>query len=105
MGDTSSIERRTDLQLLKVQQKLEVLNRKSIEAAYIPTLAAFASYTSTAYNTEFNPGQRLNNTSYLTTLVRLTLSIPIFDGGRKAAQIRSSRLQAENLALQARLNY
>ncbi len=71
---------RTELRLLNNQISLLNLQKKNALAAYLPTLAAYGSFSYTGYNPDFKFFQTLNNDYYRASLVGLSLSIPIFDG-------------------------
>ena len=86
------------VQLLEKEYELNVLNRKSIQAGYYPTLVAFGQQSWSAQRNEFN---FLDNTQpwFQQTIVGLKLEVPIFDGFEKHHQIQQSKIDIEKLEL------
>jgi outer membrane protein TolC len=60
----------------------------------LPSLAAFGNYTYNTFGVEFS---NLGNKFFDGTLVGAQLSLPIFDGLRKSAQIQQVKLNAQKL--------
>ncbi|HLX91334.1 MAG TPA: TolC family protein, partial [Puia sp.] len=85
-------ENRNDYQDLEITQKLEEYNVKRYRYAYYPTLSVNASYQKNALANTYNffgP----NGTWYTTSFAGLTLTVPIFTGFQKNANLQKSRLQ------------
>lgn len=84
---------RAEYQLLTVAQKLGKYNVKRYKLSYLPTLAAFASYSKNAQRQQFN---FFNDGSWFTTsIIGLNLSIPIFDGFAKNANVKRAKLELQ----------
>ncbi|MCT4591156.1 MAG: TolC family protein [Carboxylicivirga sp.] len=81
----------TDIKLLETQLALQHASEKGIKASRIPVLSAFGQFSYDAKRRElnfFNPNYRWNSIS----VVGLRLSMPLFDGGNKRAQIKQQQL-------------
>ena len=81
----------TDIKLLETQLAIQHAREKGIKASRIPVLSAFGQFSYDAKRRElnfFNPNYRWNSIS----VVGLRLSMPLFDGGNKRAQIKQQQL-------------
>ena len=97
---TSGIETSFDFQLMQIQVKLSELERKSIQASYLPTLALTYSYSYNTVSPEF--GEVLNSSfSYPMQFVGINLSVPIFDGNRNLSKLKQNAVKSGQLALQS----
>lgn len=90
---------RTDLKLLELRRDLQAMEREGVYMNFLPTLVAFASYTATGYNGSFDLFKHVNDTFYPVSLVGVRLTLPIFDGGLKFAQIQTKNLELQNTEL------
>lgn len=93
-GDISN--GRYDYQIIKQQQLLNTLEIKNFKAGYVPTLSAYARQSYNAQRNEFNffdAGQSW----FPTTIVGMRLSIPVFDGFKKSAQVQQSKIRMQKL--------
>lgn len=90
-GDVKS---RIEYQLADLQVDLKKLDMRRYQTDRLPTVAAFASVSSSAMGQEFTA---LDNgtTWYPSQLVGVKVSIPIFDGLGGAARIQQARLKYE----------
>ena len=85
------------LKQLELQARQIAGNIRIQQYSNLPSLALGASYTFNAMEDEFNFSQYdWHPYSY----VALSLSIPIFAGGKRSSNIKQARLQAEELAIQ-----
>lgn len=93
-GDLSN--GRYDYQIIKQQQLLNTLEVKNFKAGYYPTLSAYARQSYNAQRNEFNffDGSK---PWFPTTVVGMRLSIPIFDGFKKNAQVQQSKIRLQKL--------
>jgi outer membrane protein len=85
---------RKDYQVLETNRKLNEFDIKRYQKQYIPTLALVANYTQTGYGLDLSDiygGKYWFPSSY----VGLNISIPIFDGFYKSANINQARLKME----------
>jgi outer membrane protein TolC len=88
--------KRTEYQLLNQSIKLNTLDKKRYQYGYAPSLVAIAATQRNTFGSNFSD---LGNTWFPGTYWGLNLSIPIFDGLRKSAQIQQSKInitKAEN---------
>lgn len=90
--EKGNAENRTDLRMLKERRYLSVLDKKSIEASYLPTLSTSLNYGYTGYYGSFDPAKQINDKFYPSSAVQLNLKIPVFDGFRKRSQIAQRRI-------------
>lgn len=91
--DTFQYNDRNDFQLLQYAQQLNQYNVKRYKLSAMPTLSFNAAYTKQAQRTKFDifgPGNWFS-----TAFVGLNLSVPIFNGFSKAANIEKAKLQLE----------
>ncbi|GAA4401888.1 TolC family protein [Nibrella viscosa] len=91
----------TSVRLSDTDLALQRLNLESIKAGYLPRLSAYARYGTLTLGNEFIP-----SLSKFTGFgsVGLRLTVPIFDGFRRDAQIRRTQLNVQSLEEQQKLN-
>lgn len=83
---------RKEVQLLTLTSKLDDYNVRRYKLSRIPTLAAVASYSKSAFGSDISfLGDHWNTSSY----IGLNLSVPIFGGFNKAAKIQEAKYAAE----------
>ena len=82
---------RIEYEILKRSVDLQKLSLKRAQYSYLPTLAAYGSFQKNAMRTKFNI---LNEGPpwFPTSLVGLTLNVPVFDGFQKHFRIQQSTL-------------
>jgi outer membrane protein len=88
--------KRTEYQLVDQQIKLNTLDKKRYQYGYAPSLSAVVGTQANSFGQTFSD---LGDKWYPGTYWGLNLSVPIFDGLRKSAQIQQSRVniaKAEN---------
>jgi outer membrane protein TolC len=91
--DTLSVvdyTRRIEYQLLQTQRKLFEANLRYNRQSYIPSISADGAYNLNYQNNEFG---KLYDNSYPNAFAGLTLSFPIFQGGKRKADIRQAEWQ------------
>ncbi|MGC4100516.1 TolC family protein [Ferruginibacter sp.] len=96
---------RKEMQLLNIAEKLGSYNVRRYQLSKLPTLAAFASYGKNAQRNSFSFFEK--GDWYTTSLVGFKLSVPIFSGFSKNAQIQQARIelkQTQNSIDQLKLN-
>ncbi|HVU97483.1 MAG TPA: TolC family protein [Puia sp.] len=93
LGDDYKYTDRRDYQLLQINRQLNEFNIKRYKKEYIPTVKLNANYSQNQYTNDFNWGQKMS--WFPTTYVGLAISVPIFDGFYKAANVRQARLQLQ----------
>lgn len=90
------------LRILEKQQSLTELQKKSIQAAYVPTLALFGQQSWQAQRNEFNFFDG-SQPWFQQTVIGLQLQIPIFDGLNKRNRVQQTRIDVEKLSEQRNL--
>jgi outer membrane protein TolC len=93
LSDNYKYSDRRDYQLLQINRSLNEFNIKRYQKMYIPTFKFNANYSQNQYTNSFDLAQK--NTWFPTTYLGLNVSVPIFDGLYKAANIRQARLQLQ----------
>lgn len=91
--DTSTYLKRSDFQLLRTQQELIGLQKKSILKQFQPTISAFGQFGYDGFNAEFRGLETYNGKLFRNSLIGLSLQVPVFDGGQKRSQLRSKDLE------------
>ncbi len=91
----------TNFKILETNLVLQNLDRERIKAGYLPKLSANAAYGTLALGNNY--WESLGKFSGFGS-VGLRLSIPVFDGFRRDAQIKQSTLNINILQEQQRLN-
>lgn len=92
--EKASYENRIEYRKLLLAEKLNNLDKKRYQYGYLPSLAAFGNYTYNTFGVEFS---NVGNKFFSGTLVGAQLTLPIFDGLRKSAQIQQVKLNAQKL--------
>lgn len=92
-ADDWSFENKIEYRQLSTQLSLYDLERKSYSSGYFPTLSAFANYTYTGQSNKFFLSSESNPISFDIASIGLKLSIPVFDGFSKSAQIQQSKIR------------
>jgi outer membrane protein TolC len=83
---------RIEYQLLQTQKNLLNLNASYYKWGWLPSLSAVGGYSLAYFNDSFS---KLYNTSFPTSFAGLSLSIPIFTGGKRLQNLAKARLQVE----------
>ncbi len=87
-------EKRIEFQTLANQKKLQHVQTDYYRIAFLPTVSAFFNYN---YGFGSNNLSTLFNTGYPSSLIGLSLSIPIFTGFSRVNNVKRSRLEEEVL--------
>jgi len=90
---TFNYKDRRDFQLTELEVKLNEYNVKRYKLAYIPTLSFNAAYTKNAQRSEFDFFK--GGTWFTTSYIGLSLTVPIFDGFSKDANMKKAKLQVQ----------
>lgn len=88
--------KRIEYRLLETQRKLLESNLQYNKWAYIPSLSANGAYNLNYLNNEFG---KLYNTSYPNSYAGLTLTFPIFQGGKRHYNIKQAEWQLKRTDL------
>ncbi|GAB3169494.1 TolC family protein [Telluribacter humicola] len=91
----------TEYQLQETALELQRLDQQRIQAGYLPKLSANARYGSLALGNELLPSFQ-NFTGFGS--IGLKLTVPIFDGFRRSAQVQQSKLNIQVLEEQQKLS-
>ena len=96
-ADVLNLDYNTTMRQLAIQAEELANNVKMQRYAYLPSLAANFAYSVNAMTNDFKFNQyRWTPYSY----IGLSLSIPIFSGGKRLNDLRAAKVQAEELDLQ-----
>jgi len=99
ISESDDISQRPDILLQGAQLKLAEYDRKSIAAGYYPVLSNTAMFGYTGYYDSFAPHKQINSDWIKTSSFALSVKIPVFDGFKKANQLRQ-----KEVAIQKNLN-
>jgi outer membrane protein TolC len=94
LSEKASYENRIEYRKLLLAEKLNNLDKKRYLVGYLPSIGAFGNYTYNTFGVEFD---NLGNKFFSGSLVGVQLTLPIFDGLRKSAQIQQVKLNALKL--------
>ena len=96
-ADSISLDRNSTMKQLEIQANELAQSIKAQQYAYIPTLSLAFNYSYNAMTNDFNFKEyRWTPYSY----VGMSLSIPIFSGGKRLNQVRQARNSYEQMRLQ-----
>jgi len=84
--------KRIEYQILETRKRLLQYNIKYNRWAYLPTLSANAAYNLNYNNNSFG---KLYSTNYPNSFAALSLTLPIFQGGKRSTQIKQSELELQ----------
>nr|WP_294876325.1 TolC family protein [uncultured Pedobacter sp.] len=96
VADTSAYKARIEYSLLETQKKLNLLDVKRYKSTFLPTLKGFAGATKSFQSDNFS---NLYDQNYPTSVIGLTLSWNLINGGQRIYQLRNAKLvvkQTEN---------
>ncbi|KYP14545.1 MAG: transporter [Flavihumibacter sp. CACIAM 22H1] len=95
-SDAPDLNNRIEFQLLNTQLKLQEANLKYNKWAYLPNLSLNGAYNLNYLNNEF---AKLYNVNYPASFAGITLGFPIFQGGKRKANIEAASWQLERTKL------
>jgi outer membrane protein len=81
---------RIEIQQLETQKKLQQYNLQYYKLGYLPDIYAFGNYN---MNYLSNEASKLYNNNYPNSFVGLTLSLPLFQGGKRTQQVKQAQLE------------
>jgi outer membrane protein len=87
---------RIEYRLLETQRQLQKINTSYNKWAYIPSLSSFYNY---GFNYQNQQIGNLYDRNFPSSVVGLTLNIPIFLGGKRTQEIKISQLQEKRIDL------
>lgn len=91
--DTTQIvdyNNRIEIQQLETQKKLQEYNLQYYKWSFLPDVYAFGNYNLNYLNNQFS---KLYSQSYPNSYAGISLSIPIFQGGKRLQQIKQAQYQ------------
>jgi outer membrane protein len=93
--DASVYDKRTAYNSVKRSGELLALERKSINAGYLPSLNLIGSFGYNGLNRELTAFQNYANQWNPVNFVQLNLEIPVFDGFKKRNQLIKNKFEIE----------
>jgi outer membrane protein len=87
---TINYNNRIEIQQLETQQKLHQYNLQYYKWSFLPNIYAFGNYNLNYLNNKFS---KLYSKSYPNSFAGITLSLPIFQGGKRLQEIKQAQLQ------------
>lgn len=87
---TIDYNNRVEIRQLQTQKKLQEYNLQYYKWSFLPALSAFGNYNLNYLNNQFS---KLYNQSYPNSFIGLTLTLPIFQGGKRLQQIKEAQYQ------------
>lgn len=85
---------RIEYKILQTQQSLLQANVKYYRWGFIPTVSAYGNYNLFFANNEFS---KLYSRDFPTSFVGVSVGFPIFQGGKRAWQVKSANLELDKL--------
>jgi outer membrane protein TolC len=83
-----------EYQLMETREGLAELSLKRQNSTYLPSVAAFATYSESGMNNKFDLFDSSQDW-FPTTIVGLSINIPIFSSGMRMAQVSKAHLELE----------
>lgn len=93
LGDDYKYTDRHDFQLLQINKQLNEFDVSRYKKMYIPTVSLTANYSQSQFSNKFDLGRR--NSWFPSSYVGLNISVPIFDGFFKDANIRQAKYKLQ----------
>ena len=87
---TVNYNNRIEVQQLETQKKLQQYNLQYSKWSFLPNVSAFGDYNFNFLNNQFS---KLYSTNYPSSFAGITLSLPIFQGGKRLQQIKEAQFQ------------
>lgn len=85
---------RIEFQTLQTQRRLQQANVKYNKWSYLPNVYASGAYNFNFQNDQFS---KLYNTNYPNSFASLTLSLPLFQGGKRKYNIQAAEWQLKSI--------
>ena len=89
-SQTVNYENRIEVQQLETQKKLQQYNLQYYKWSFLPNVSAFGGYNFNFLNNQFS---KLYSSNYPNSFAGITLSLPIFQGGKRLQQIKEAQFQ------------
>jgi outer membrane protein TolC len=91
-----NVNNRIEYSLLETQKNLQNINVSYYKYGFLPSLSAIGSYNLLYFNDKVS---NLYRDAFPTSLVGLSLALPIFQGGRRLQNLSKARLQVKRVDL------
>ncbi|MEO9004599.1 MAG: TolC family protein, partial [Ginsengibacter sp.] len=91
-----SYDNRIEIRQLETQKKLQQYNLQYYKWSFLPNVSAFGNYNLNFLNNQFS---KLYGASYPNSFAGITLSLPLFQGGKRLQQVKGAEFeitQADN---------
>lgn len=95
-SEAPDLNKRIEFQLLTTQLKLQEANLRYNKWAYLPNVSLNGAYNLNYLNNEFS---KLYNINYPASFAAITLGFPIFQGGKRKANIEAATWELERTKL------
>jgi len=91
---------RPEYAVIQTGEELNEINLRRLKAGYLPNVVGFASYQQALQRNKLFDGDE--NGWFPTTVVGLTVNVPIFDGFEKKAKMQRAQIELEKTQIQKR---
>ncbi|MFD0794230.1 TolC family protein [Mucilaginibacter litoreus] len=95
-AQTLNYANRIEYRMLQTQKNLDQINVSYYKWGFLPSLSAVGGYSLAYFNDNFS---KLYNDAFPTSFAGLSLTIPIFQGGKRLQNLSKARLQVERTDL------
>ena len=92
--DDFNPENHIDFRIMQSQERMQLMTLRREWSFYLPNLSAFYTRQENAYRNEFNFFQS-SQPWYPTSIIGLSLNIPIFSSGLRRSRVQQARLELE----------
>lgn len=92
--DDFNPENHIDFRIMQSQETMQLMTMRREWSFYLPNLSAFYTRQENAYRNEFNFFQS-GQSWYPTSIIGLSLNIPIFSSGLRRSRVQQARLELE----------
>jgi len=89
-----NFQKRIEMQQLETQRRLQLYNLRYYHWSYLPDVSAYGNYNLNFLNNQFS---KLYSNTYPNSFLGLTLTVPIFQGGKRMQQIRQAQFEVEQI--------
>lgn len=92
VADTTAYRSRIEYSLLETQKKLNLLDLKRYKSQFLPSISGFASASKSFQSNSFS---QLYERSFPTSVIGLSLSWNIINGGQRLYQMKNAKLEVQ----------
>lgn len=90
-------EKHIDFRLLDTQEKSRALLLKKEKADFLPSISAFMTHTQNAMRNEFNFFKKTDEKWFASTIIGVSINIPIFSSGMRSARVKQAKLELDKI--------